>query len=370
MKKILRTMIFAILILMISSFAAAAAETGSELPDFGMEEAERALPDGASELYGLRDGGSLLSKFSWESVLDFLSGSTYTIIKEALRDFARIFAVVLIFVLLGGVMQAAEKSYASTAFDFTAMLVAALTFYSCMGRALQEATGAVQDLSIYIKALMPVFAGTLTMSGAPVSGTVLPAAALAGINLLSDLNLRFFLPMIQLYFSLCLAGGISKKITACGFAKIVKSTVTWCLTAICTIFVSLLSIQRLITGASDGVAAKTAQFALSSIVPVVGGIVKDALATVAGSINMIKSVAGAIGVGAIFFVLVPIFIRLFIYSILFRLAAAFSSFSGTSRLSDFLSAAAEVWNIIFAVTACEGILFVLGIAILMTVGGG
>ena len=90
-----------------------------------------------------------------------------------------------------------------------------------------------------------------------------------------------------------------------GVGNFLKSTVIYCLTGVTTIFVGILGIQRVVASASDTVAAKAVKFTVGSVIPVVGGIVKDAFDTVAGGIGMIKSVTGAIGIAAILFTLAP-----------------------------------------------------------------
>ena len=344
---------------------------GADLPDFGLSKAQQSLPSGAEEaLGGAQSASGLLDRFGFSEVLDFLTNNTFTIARGAFRDFGKLVAVVLTFVMVDGLMRAADKRFTSAAFDFASMLCAALAVYSCMKPVISAAQEAICDLSVYLKALMPVFAGVLAAGGAPVSAAVLPSAALTAISLLSDLNTRFFLPLVQVYLAVCLASGISQKVLMLGLADLVKSAVNWCLTATATVFVSVLSVQRIITGASDGAVSRTAKLAVSTFVPVVGGIVKDALETVAGGVAVIRSVTGALGIAAVFYVLIPVFIRLFLYAGMFRIAAAFAGLSGGSRLHGFLKAASEAWNVVFAVTACEGLLLVLGVAILLTVGGG
>ena len=108
------------------------------------------------------------------------------------------------------------------------------------------------------------------------SAAVLPGIMLTALEITSQLNIYFFLPILNIYFAVCLAGAASNKVALAGVGNFLKSTVIYCLTGVTTIFVGILGIQRVVASASDTVAAKAVKFTVGSVIPVVGGIVKDA----------------------------------------------------------------------------------------------
>lgn len=334
---------------------------------FGADEAQQQMPDAAKQY--IDDKKDISEQINYKTILNFLSNGTYDIIKGAIVDFGKIMAVVVLFMALSAFAEQGLKSYSKTAFHFAAMLCLALVVYDCSRGAINEAANAIDELSVYMKALLPVFAGTMAGSGAVTSAAVLPGIMLTALEILSQVNVGFFLPVLQIYFAVCLAGAASNKVALAGLGSFLKSTVIYCLTGITTIFVSVLGIQRVVAAASDTVAAKAVKFTMGSVIPVVGGIVKDAFDTVAGSIGMIKSVTGAVGIAAIFFTLAPIVIRIVLYTLMFKAATALASLSGNSKISGFLGSISELWNCIFAVTVFEGTILIIGIAAMISVGG-
>ena len=59
-------------------------------------------------------------------------------------------------------------------------------------------------------------------------------------------------------------------------AGVLKWTVTSILTVLLLVFVGYLTVSGVIAGTADAVAVKAAKFTVSSMVPVVGGILSDA----------------------------------------------------------------------------------------------
>ena len=68
---------------------------------------------------------------------------------------------------------------------------------------------------------------------------------------------------------LSIISNISDKIEIGKISKFFKSTVVWILGIVLTVFVSVLSLEGTLSSSIDGITAKTAKAAVSSLVPVV-----------------------------------------------------------------------------------------------------
>lgn len=346
---------------------ASAAEEAANYDGFGAAEAQQQMPDAAREYIDPEE--DLADQINYQTIWNLISNGTYDVVRGAIVDFGKIMAVVVLFMVLSAFTEGGMRGSTKTAFQLAAMLCLALVVYDCSQGAIREASAAINDLGVYVKALLPVFAGTMAGSGALTSAAVLPGIMLTALEITSQLNIYFFLPILNIYFAVCLAGAASNKVALAGVGNFLKSTVIYCLTGVTTIFVGILGIQRVVASASDTVAAKAVKFTVGSVIPVVGGIVKDAFDTVAGGIGMIKSVTGAIGIAAILFTLAPVVIRILLYSLMFKAATALASLSETGGISRFLGSVSELWNCLFAVTVFEGAILIIGIAAMLSVGG-
>ena len=62
---------------------------------------------------------------------------------------------------------------------------------------------------------------------------------------------------------------ISDKVQVGKLAKFIKSSIVWSLGILLTIFVGVISLEGTLTSSVDGITAKTAKAAVSSLIPVV-----------------------------------------------------------------------------------------------------
>ena len=82
-------------------------------------------------------------------------------------------------------------------------------------------------------------------------------------------------------------------------AGTLKWVVTSVLTVVLLVFVGYLTVSGVIAGSTDAVTVKAAKFTMSSLVPVVGGILSDAAETVLAGAGILKNAVGVFGMLAV-----------------------------------------------------------------------
>ena len=80
-----------------------------------------------------------------------------------------------------------------------------------------------------------------------------------------------------------------------GLADGIKSLTSGALKLILTLFTAYLTIAGSVSGSVDRMALKTAKFAVSGAVPVVGGVISDATETVLSGASLLKNSIGVFG---------------------------------------------------------------------------
>lgn len=78
-------------------------------------------------------------------------------------------------------------------------------------------------------------------------------------------------------------------------AGTLKWVVTSVLTVVLLVFVGYLTVSGVIAALPDAVTVKAAKFTMSSLVPVVGGILSDAAETVLAGARILKNAVGVFG---------------------------------------------------------------------------
>ena len=128
--------------------------------------------------------------------------------------------------------------------------------------------------------------------------------------------------------------------------------------------------QNLISGSTDTAAAKTTRYVLSNFVPVVGSAVSDAYATVRGSLQILRSTTGVLGIMALCLLFLPPLLQLLLYRMVVAVGAAAAELFGTQRLLRLLRGTQQALAIAFALLVCFAVMFIVATAVAMTIGKG
>ena len=116
------------------------------------------------------------------------------------------------------------------------------------------------------------------------------------INFIGNIIQNILIPVVLVIATLSIASKISDKVQISKITKFFKSSIVWFLGIILTIFVGVLSLEGSLSSSIDGITAKTAKAAVSSIIPVVGKILGDAVDSVLGCGVILKNALGVVGV--------------------------------------------------------------------------
>ena len=131
-----------------------------------------------------------------------------------------------------------------------------------------------------------------------------------------------------------------------------------------TLFLGVLSISGTVTSATDSLALKTTRFLVSGV-PVVGGAIAESLTATTASIDVLKSGVGAFGILAVVVILLPILITLLLWKAALFLSSFISEVLDVKVISSFLNAVGAVVSVTIGVLIFVGILFIIGLTILI-----
>ena len=332
---------------------------GGAYDDALPEEALRLLPENAAI-----KPGELAEAFSLRNIINWLSGGLYQIIRTTLSDFAKVILLVMVFALATALRQGMNTDYAETIVNITAILCISVATYSIMRESMAQCVTAIESSTRLMGVGIPVLLAAGAASGRVLSSMLLPGAISAGMTLFAGINSSFFIPILSVYFALALASAVSGSVSLKSLCKVFKQIMVFRMGFLTTLMAGLLSLQKVVTSASDNIAISAAKFAMGSMIPVVGGILTDALGTVLGCVNVIRSSIGAIGIFALLIILVPIAVRVLLYSQLFKVTAAVSELFGGGSVPEFLSAVSDVWSMLAAMTICQGVYLIAATAVL------
>ncbi|MGN0630485.1 MAG: hypothetical protein ACI4JN_04070 [Ruminococcus sp.] len=227
----------------------------------------------------------------------------------------------------------------------------------------------ISQSSDFMTSFTPVFAGIIITSGSPGAGICYNTAVYAIVNIIIQVIDKALLPMLSMCLALSITDSVTKDGSAGGLQRLMKTVVTWSLGFLMTIFIGVLSVQGIVRSTADNFTTKTARYVVSNFVPFVGGAVSDAYSTVLGSLKILKSCTGFVGIVTLLILFLPVFLELSFYRLAIGGAAAISEFFDAGGITKLLRGIETALKMTFSVLVCFSVMFLVAIAAVLLITG-
>lgn len=251
----------------------------------------------------------------------------------------------------------------STCFIFL-MVIALTAFYNALDMVRQT----VSTIVNFMEALLPLLLSLLAGMGAFTSAALFTPLMLFVVSSVSILIKDVILPLIFLTGVLECVNYFSDKYRVGNLAGIFKqmSVVTLCLTLV--LFIGFITIQGVAGGVADGLALRTAKFATTTFVPVVGKMFADTIELVAGASLLMKNAIGIFGVITILVLCALPLVKLISLIFVIKIAGALVQPMGDEKMAKCLDGIGNNLWLVFG--ALSTVVLMLFLAITMIVGAG
>ena len=218
----------------------------------------------------------------------------------------------------------------------------------------------VIEISEYGKLLLPVMTGALAAQGGITKSTALFAGTAGFMALLSGLISSILIPLTYLYLAFSTGSAALSQDSLKKIRDLIKSMISWSLKTVITVFTTYISLTGVITGTTDAAALKAAKATVSTVVPVVGGILSGASETMLLSAAVLKNAAGLYGIFAILAIFLDPFLRILTDYWMLKATGAVCSIFGPGAVSDLLEDFSKGMGLLLAMTGTGCIMMLLG----------
>ena len=379
-----RRLIAAILLMLIFVFPTAAESTadideifreqatdsgGNALLDTLPEETRNTLAHlGITEL-----DANAMQQITPDAIWDTVWLNALNALTQALPIAGVILGILILCSLLEGMRHTADGGGMSDAMGIVGILATGGAVLPPLVGCLNQTMAAAESASVYMTSFVPVYAGVMVSTGQVASAasyqTVMLFAAQAVTALLTGVVVPLLIISLAMGMTGSLAGGEGVKLDS--LSGSLRSTATWILVGGVTLFTGLLTLQSIVGGAADSMTLRTAKLSVSSAVPIVGGPLSEALSTVQGCLQLLKSTLGMFGVIATAGILLPPLFSCAAWSISLSFCSGAAEMSGLPQMAGMFKAAKGVMGTLIGVLAACGLLMIVGTTIVtMATAGG
>lgn len=227
----------------------------------------------------------------------------------------------------------------------------------------------IEHISVFSRALLPTLAAAEAAGGMAGSAVAKTTATVLFSDILITVINKLLLPLVYINIFASTANAASENASLKRLSDLSVKVVSATLKIVLGAFVSYITVVGIVAGGTDRVGVKTAKFAISGVVPVVGKIISDATETVMSGTTMIKNSVGVFGVLVILSSSATPIITLAVNYFLFRFAAVCASPVIGGRISELTERIATSFGLVLAMTAsCMTVILVAIISIMQSVG--
>lgn len=318
-----------------------------------------------------------LSELSSDSILqlsffDFVSSIISNIKGAVTKPFSMLLScigIIFLCALLNSLKSSFNARSYEQAFSVVSVICIASVIIIPIAKLILKASEIIKQASEFLLSFVPVYMGIITASGKPISAMAYQTAVITVVQVISRISATVLVPLLGIYMAFCLMGSASREINVEAIARTVKNTVIIGLSFLMTIFVGLLSVQGTVAGSADSVTLRTAKFAVSAFLPVVGGAVSEALSSVQGCVGVIRGTVGSFGVITVFATFVPGIIAILMMQLALAVAGGISDALGTDKITTLLRCSGAVISLLLGIVVIFGVMLIISLGIMLTATG-
>lgn len=302
---------------------------------------------------------SLSPKRVVDAILELITGK----MSEKLKAVGFVCALLVLSAVLDGFAQPGSTMHSVFSVFTTLLIVVSLLLP--VSESLVQAFSAMELSSNFLLAYIPAFAGVISMSGKPLSSAAYSSVMIGLSNLLAQCNVKVFLPVVQVFFSLNIASSVQPKYAFNSLVAFFKKAVTVLLGFSATIFTGLLAIKGSLASAGDSVAVRGVKMLVGSAVPVVGSALSDAYTSVLGSITLIQNAVGIFGIVVFALMHVPVILDLLLWYLALSFTASVSEALGQKQAATLLNGIASTVSLVNTLVIFTAFVLIISTGIML-----
>jgi len=316
--------------------------------DFAQWESEmNALPDESRELFAIKNVEQLILELA-NGEGGFLQGIWHEVSKiakgyweKALYVFVRLVIIAAFSGLLLGLNLNDSGSLGEPAgvIGYCSAATVALSAFTGLSAI---SVDCVENISEWMQKAFPVLLTLLGAAGAAGTASALQPIVMILSNSIIEIFSNVIMPIILLCGVFAALKGLITKMQLSYFFDLGKSAIKWMIGISTTIYISVLSLQGIISKGADSVSLRAVKYALDKGIPIAGNIVSGSTDLMMAASGVIKNAAGITAMLILFAIVLQPVMNLFATFVAFRVSAALCGPIADSRIPKLYSSLGDV----------------------------
>ena len=278
-----------------------------------------------------------------------------------------ILVIIVIHGILKSITDSLENSNVSQIIYFVQYILIVTLIMSNFTEIIKLIKETANNLVGFINLLMPLLLTLMVYTGNITTSTVLEPILLFISNFIGNIIVNVLIPIVLIIVVFSIISKISDRVQVEKISKFLKSGVVWFLVVVLTIFVGVVSLEGTLSSSVDGITAKTAKAAVSSVIPVVGKVLGDVVDSVLGCGVILKNAVGVVGVIVIIGICILPVLKIATLSIMYSLASAVVQPVADDKIVKLLDEMSGVFKLLLAILCSLSVILIIGVTLVIKI---
>ncbi len=314
-------------------------------------------------IYGKYEGG-------FDDFLNIMLKGLSKSILDILPTILTIVAIAILYSLLGGFTSGFVQKPTEKLIYFATYSTMILIVMVEVGKVIKLTTNTISNISILMQAIFPVLLTMTTLLGGVTTSAVFKPMMTTLVTIITVFISKIIIPMFIAAIAFSIVGNLTKSVKLDKLTEFFKSSATYILGGVFSLFVAFLTFQGLTGGVIDSISIKTAKFAMQSYIPVLGGYLSDGFDLMLASLVLIKNSIGVIGLIMILSIIALPTIKIIVLSLGLKLASGIIEPVCDNKFSKMLSNIASNMTLLIISLVGAGFMFLITIMLIIYTSNG
>lgn len=316
-----------------------------------------------SDIFNQAVQGKVNNQTIYKKIIKILGNEVSSNIKILIS----ILVIIVIHGILKSITDSLDNSNVSQIIYFVQYILIVTLIMSNFTEIIKLIKETANNLVGFINLLMPLLLTLMVYTGNITTSSVLEPIVLFISNFIGNIIVDALIPIVLIIVVFSIISKISDRVQVEKISKFLKSGVVWFLGIVLTIFVGVVSLEGTLSSSVDGVTAKTAKAAVSSVIPVVGKVLGDVVDSVLGCGVILKNAVGVVGVIVIIGICILPVLKIATLSIMYSLASAVVQPVADDKIVKLLDEMSGVFKLLLAILCSLSVILIIGVTLVIKI---
>ena len=288
-------------------------------------------------------------------------------VNSSLKVLISILVIIVIHGILKSITDSLENSSVSQIIYFVQYILIVTLIMSNFTEIIKIVKDTANDLVGFINVLIPLLLTLMIYTGNIATSTIVEPIILFISNFIGNIIVDVLIPIVLIIVVFSIISKVSEKVQVQKISKFLKSGVVWFLGIVLTVFVGVVSLEGTLSSTVDGVTAKTAKAAVSSVIPVVGKVLGDVIDSVLGCGVILKNAIGVVGVIVLLGICVMPIVKIATLSIIYSLASAIVQPVADEKIVKLLDEMSGVFKLLLGILCAISVILIVGVTMVIKI---